>query len=165
VTPSLAWRSEPVASDVARVRAIVEATGRFNAEEVAIAVELVEDRLTKGAASDYAFVLAEEGGTLVGYACFGRIPGTEGSYDVYWLAVDPRAQGRGVGREILRACEAEVVRLGGRRIYLDTSARPDYAPARAFYEACGYRCEAVLRDFYRPGDGKAIFCRVVGGQR
>jgi hypothetical protein len=46
---------------------------------------------------------------------------------------------------------------GARRIYADTSSRPQYEPTRRFYEACGYRREAFLADFYAPGDGKIIF--------
>jgi GNAT superfamily N-acetyltransferase len=157
----LVYRDEPVAADRERVRAIVASTNKFTAEEIDIAVELVDDRLQKGKRSDYVFLLAELAGAVVGYACFGRIPGTDASYDVYWIAVDQARQGRGLGKQIMRACEDAVRKSGGARLYIDTSARPDYAPTRAFYEACGYRCDAVLRDFYRKGDGKAIYCRVL----
>lgn len=158
----LTFRTEPVAADRGAVRAIVAATGKFTGEEVEIAVELVDDRLAKGERSDYAFLFAERAGALVGYACFGRIAGTDASYDLYWIAVDPACQGQGVGKVILRASEAAIAALGGERVYIDTSSRPDYRPTRAFYEACGYHCAAVLEDFYRAGDGKTIYCRVVG---
>ncbi len=158
---NVTFRREPVASDRERVRAIVASTGKFSAEEIDIAVELVDDRLHKGNASDYLFLLAEVRGEIVGYACFGRILGTDASFDVYWIAVDQSHQGRGLGKAIMRACESAVQQAGGLRLYIDTSARPDYAATRSFYEACGYRCDAVLRDFYRRGDGKAIYCRVL----
>ncbi len=159
---AVTFRAEARPADRDAVRTIVASTGKFTAEEIEIAVELVDDRLAKGARSDYAFLFAERDGVLVGYACFGRIAGTDASYDLYWIAVDQRLQGQGLGKTILLACEREVARLGGARIYIDTSSRPDYAPTRGFYEACGYQCAAVLEDFYRAGDGKAIYCRVVG---
>jgi ribosomal protein S18 acetylase RimI-like enzyme len=157
----VSFRAEPVPADRARVRAIVASTGKFTAEEIDIAVELVDDRLAKGTRSDYSFLFAERQAEVVGYACFGRIAGSDHSYDVYWIAVDQARQGQGFGKAIMRACEDAVRTSGGARLYIDTSARPDYASTRAFYEACGYRCDAVLRDFYRNGDGKAIYVRVL----
>ena len=50
-------------------------------------------------------------------------------------------------------------------MYIETSNRPQYASTRAFYERCGYVCEAVLRDFYAPGDDKVIFVRVLTDDR
>ena len=44
---------------------------------------------------------------------------------------------------------------------MDTSQRTEYASTRAFYESCGYLQEAVLRDFYAPGDGKVVYCKVL----
>jgi ribosomal protein S18 acetylase RimI-like enzyme len=157
--PRLTLRREPHSGDPERVRQIVEETGFFRPEEVAIAVELVEERLAKGAASGYRFVFADRGGDTIGYACFGPVPLTVASYDLYWIAVRPGGQGRGVGRALLAACEEDVRRAGGRRIYVDTSTRPQYLPTRAFYRRTGYDLAAELADFYAPGDGKAIFCK------
>jgi ribosomal protein S18 acetylase RimI-like enzyme len=94
---------------------------------------------------------------LAGYACYGPIPATRESHDLYWIAVAPERQGRGLGRRLLRAVEREVARAGGRRIYVDTSGRDAYAPTRAFYERAGYVREATLPDFYAPGDAKVIY--------
>jgi hypothetical protein len=46
-------------------------------------------------------------------------------------------------------------------VYIETSSRPPYAPTRAFYERCGYELEVVLKEFYGPGDGKAIYVKAV----
>jgi len=43
------------------VRGIVESSGFFSAEEVEIAVQLVQERLTKGIQSGYHFLFAERG--------------------------------------------------------------------------------------------------------
>jgi ribosomal protein S18 acetylase RimI-like enzyme len=159
--PALSLRREPRPGDPETVRRIVEETGFFRPEEVAIAVELVEERLAKGAASGYLFVFAERGGEAIGYACFGPVPLTVASWDLYWIAVRPAGQGQGVGRALLAACEEDVRRAGGRRIYVDTSTRPQYLPTRAFYRRTGYDLAAELADFYAPGDGKAIFCKAL----
>jgi hypothetical protein len=50
----------------------------------------------------------------------------------------------------------------GKRAYVETSTQTRYASTRSFYERCGYRCDVVLDDFYEPGDGKAIYSKMVG---
>ena len=161
----LELREELRPGDPARVYALAAATGFFTAEEAAIARELAEERLTRGVASGYHFLLAEEAGELFGFACFGPIPCTRGAYDLYWIVVRPDRQGGGLGRRLLTAAEARIAAAGGRRVYIDTSSRPQYAPTRAFYRACGFREEALLAGFYDQGDGKTIFCKVLDPPR
>jgi hypothetical protein len=84
---SVTLRRDVRADDPGNVRDITESSGFFYAEEVATAVELVEERLAKGAASAYSFVFADDGGRTVGYACFGPIACTKASFDLYWIAV------------------------------------------------------------------------------
>ena len=49
---------------------------------------------------------------------------------------------------------------GGRRLYAETAGKPLYAPTRAFYEAAGFTLQAVVPDFYAPGDAKQIWLRL-----
>ena len=161
----LELREELTPADPDRIRNLAAATGFFSREEAEVAAELAEERLTRGAASGYHFLLAEEAGELLGFACFGPIPCTRGAYDLYWIVVRPDRQGGGLGRLLLTAAEARIAAAGGRRVYIDTSSRPQYAPTRAFYRACGFHQEALLADFYDQGDGKAIFCKVLDPPR
>jgi ribosomal protein S18 acetylase RimI-like enzyme len=147
--------------DPAAIVSLVNATGFFSTEERQIAGELAGAALASGPSSGYEFLLADAPGGLAGYSCFGRIPGTEASYDLYWIVVAPSLQGQGLGRQLLRESEAVVRQLGGTRLYADTSARPQYLATRRFYAACGYAVVAELPDFYRPGDGKVVFARVL----
>ncbi|MDI6725523.1 MAG: GNAT family N-acetyltransferase [Smithellaceae bacterium] len=158
---SLAFREEPEPSDLDWVRKIVESTDFFTREERDIALELVEERLTKGEKSGYLFLFAEGPQGVVGYSCFGPIMGTIASYDLYWLAVHDRCQGVGIGKILLGLSEKAIALRGGKRIYADTASRDQYAPTRAFYLACGYREEARLIDFYSPGDGKVIYVKAL----
>jgi GNAT superfamily N-acetyltransferase len=136
-------------------------TGFFHAGEIEIAVELVDERLGKGPSSGYEFVLAELDGRIAGYTCFGQIPCTTASYDLYWIAVRPEAQGKGLGRLLLGETERRVREMGGTRIYAETSSRPQYLSTRAFYERTGYRLSEMLEDFYAPGDGRATYLKVL----
>ncbi len=146
----------------AELRSLVERTGFFTAAEIDVAVELLDEFWAKGAdASGYRFVAAYLGARLAGYACFGPIPCSDTSHELYWIAVDPALQGRGLGRRLLERVVERVREEGGRQLYLDTSARATYAPTRGFYLGSGFRIAATLEDFYRPGDGKTIFVREV----
>lgn len=148
-------------TDPAAVEALVRLTGVFSLAEVAVARELVEERLNRGAASGYEFLFLDDEQGLLGYACWGRIPCTEQSFDLYWIAVRPERQGGGVGRRILALAEEEIARSGGSRIYVETSTRAAYDPTRAFYERCGYARAATFEDFYALGDGKAVYLKTV----
>jgi D-alanine-D-alanine ligase-like ATP-grasp enzyme/ribosomal protein S18 acetylase RimI-like enzyme len=159
--PAIRFRCNVRSEDAEAVRRIVASTGFFHADEVGVARELVEERLAKGEPSGYFFVFAELDGTVVGYSCFGPVPCTRSSYDLYWIAVDPAAQGGGVGRILLRETEAEVRRRGGTRLYAETSGRPQYAATRAFYERTGFDQAEVLADFYDVGDARVTYCKVL----
>jgi D-alanine-D-alanine ligase len=160
-TPTFTFRREVTESDCQQVRELVDSTGFFHPPEVDVAVELVQERLAKGPASGYFFVFAEQEGRTLGYACYGPIAVASGSYDLYWIAVDKSCQGQGLGRALLDQSEDLIRQEGGRQIYIETSNRPVYAPTRAFYLRCGYRQEAVLQDFYAPGDDKVIYVKVL----
>lgn len=159
------WRCELRESDGGAVRQLVAATGFFSKDEEDIAVELVEDRRSRGPASGYEFLFADDPGQqgqLLGYTCFGPIPATQSSYDLYWIAVSPAAQRRGIGAELLRETERLARELGATRMFVDTAGRAAYTPTRAFYERMGYHIEASISDFYAPGDAKVIYARSLG---
>lgn len=153
------FRSELRPADCLQIREIVESTGFFHPWEVDIAVELGDERLSKGPASGYEFLFADFHDRTDGYACFGEIPCTRGSYDVYWIAVRRECQGKGLGRRLMQLVEQQIHHLAGRRIYLETSGRSDYLPTRRFYEKCQYQIAAELPDFYAPGDAKVIYVK------
>ena len=158
-----AWREEPRPGDDARIGALCRATGFFGDEEVAVAEELAADRLARGAASDYRFLFADgPDGALLGYACYGRTPCTRAAWDLYWIAVCPASQGGGLGRALADAVAARVARAGGGRLYAETSGRPLYEPTRRFYAAAGFTRQAVVPEFYGPGDDKQVWMRPVG---
>jgi len=137
-------RYEVRADDREVVRRLVESTGVFSPVEIDVAVELVDDRLKRGPESDYHFVFAEQGGRTVGYTCYGPIALTDGSFDLYWIAVDKAMHGRKVGRLLLERTEELIRETHGRQVYIETSNRHHYAPTRGFYLRCGYRQEALL---------------------
>lgn len=154
-------RHELIPSDAEAIRRLTESTGFFYPYEVDVAEELVLERLSKGDASGYNFVLAEQDGQVLGYTCYGPIACTASSFDFYWIAVNPEHQGKGLGQLLLNETERMIKKAKGQRIYVETSQRPLYDSTRAFYERCGYVAESILANFYGPGDGKVTYCKVI----
>ena len=154
-------RHEVTLGDREAIGRIVAATGFFRDDEIAVAVELVDDRLAKGAASDYHFVVAEVEGQTAGYACYGPIACSQWSYDLYWIAVDPAHQRHGLGRRLVAESERLIGEAGGRRVYIETSGKLQYQPTQVFYARCGYRIDAELAEFYGPGDSKLVYVKAL----
>ena len=159
--PTVTFRYDVTPADREAVRRVVAATGFFRDDEVAVAVELVDERLAKGPASGYHFVFAELGGETAGYACYGPIACTVWSYDLFWIAVDPAFQRHGLGKALVTESERLIRDAGGRRVYIETSGKPQYLPTRGFYERCGYAIEAELPEFYGPGDPKVVYAKAL----
>ena len=155
----ITYRERPRRSDVEIVGVLLKATGFFSDEEQEIGISLIRERLEEGEASTYRFVFAEDQGEVIGYTCFGPIPGTMCSYDLYWIAVDPQFQGRKVGSLLLRYTEDRVRSAEGRQLYAETSSRDQYMPTRTFYERNGFILEGRLVDYYAPDDDKMLFVK------
>jgi GNAT superfamily N-acetyltransferase len=153
------FRCDVRPDDRESVRRLVGSTGVFSPVEVDVAVELVDDRIERGPESDYYFVFVDQDGRAVGYTCYGKIALTAASFDLYWIAVDKSFHGRKIGRALLEKTEDLIRQAGGRQVYIETSNRHHYAPTRGFYLRCGYRQEALLKDFYAPGDDKVIYVK------
>jgi D-alanine-D-alanine ligase len=161
ILDELTWREDPIPLDVESIKGLVESSTFFCSEELQIAVELVQERLAKGICSGYHFLFSEQAGAVIGYACFGPIPGTRDSHDLYWIAVKNDQRGFGLGKVILKRVEQKVTTLGGKKIYVETSSRNQYKPTQAFYTKCGYKKEAVFKDFYSPGDDKIVYVKTL----
>lgn len=153
-------RREPQAADPGRVAQLVARTGVFNAEEIEIARSLVGEALAQGEASGYAFLFADGPNGLEGYSCFGPIPGTERRYELYWIAVDPACQARGLAKMLLLATENAVQEQGASRIYAETSGRSAYAPAHGLYARAGYRLCAEIPHYHALDDALLIYEKV-----
>lgn len=155
--PEVTCRDTPNSEDCVKVRELLEGTGFFSDEELETAVELIEEKLTRQETSTYQFVFMEQGQRLLGYTCYGLIPLTRSSYDLYWIGVDKEYRGCGIGKNLLNYTERLIKTSGGTQLYSETSSREQYLPTRRFYLSCGYRQGAYFPDFYCPGDGKVIF--------
>ncbi len=131
----------------------------FTPEEVTCACELID--LGIAGSPDYVVQVASSDERVVGYICYGPTPMTEGTYDLYWIASDPQARGKGVGAALVRAMEEDLRARGGRVIRVETSATEAYGATRGFYAALKYEEECRFREFYRPGEDLVILAKRV----
>ena len=155
------YRQQIQHSDIGAIADIVKSSGFFSAEEVDIALELAEEKLTQPHDSSYQFLFTEDEKRVVGYTCYGLIPATSSSYDIYWIAVHTDMAGKGLGKLLIAETEKLIFERGGRQIYVETSSRDQYKATHNFYETCGYRQEAFLKNFYHEGDSKIIYSKVL----
>ncbi len=148
--------------DRAAVEQILGRAGNFSAVEISTAMELVDEWLSRGEASGYLTYVVDaqrHSRPPVGYVCFGPTPLTASTYDLYWIAVDPAAQGLGYGRALLEFAERSVLERSGRLLLIETSSEETYGATVKFYEGAGYKLTARIREYYKVGDDKLVFAK------
>ena len=147
------------AADRGRIEEISRAVGVFRADEIPVALEVFDGAVM--GSPDYLALGAEHDGRLAGWICWGPTPCTLGTFDLYWMAVDPAHHGAGIGTALLTAMEQRLAGVA-RLVVVETAGRPDYASTRAFYEARGYRAVSRIPDFYAPGDDQVVYVKAMG---
>ncbi|MBI5369097.1 MAG: GNAT family N-acetyltransferase [Planctomycetes bacterium] len=146
------------AADRAPVHRLILATGVFAPAEVEVALELIDVYLTRPEQKDYCiYSIVDATDVPAGYVCFGPTPCTEGTWDLYWIAVDPAAWRHKLGSRLLEFSETTVRGRKARMMVIETSSQPRYEGTRAFYTKNEYVELARLKDFYFVGDDKVIF--------
>ena len=149
------FRNEIFKRDVETIRDILSSTGFFEAapDEIDVAAELAEQALKEGnSPENYDFVFLEDEGKTVGYACFARVPCTLSSFEIYWIAIHNDCRGKGLGKRLINEVIRMVKNLGATKLVLQTAGRAQYLPTQKFYQACGFKEEARLKNYYAVGD-------------
>jgi len=82
---------------------------------------------------------------------------TEGTWNLYLIAVHPNYQRHGIGTAILSYIEQKLALQGERVLLVETSDLESFEGTRAFYRKRGYEQEARIREFYQAGEDKIIF--------
>jgi aminoglycoside 6'-N-acetyltransferase I len=147
-------------NDREKIYNILVDTKNFNEEEIKVAMELVDIYLENGEQKDYEFFVDrnEENNNIVnGYVCIGPRPMTDGTYDLYWIAVNPNIQSKGIGSKLIKYIEEHIKEKNGRLVWIETSSKPSYEKERKFYEKNMYDKLAEIKDFYRVNDSLIIY--------
>jgi ribosomal protein S18 acetylase RimI-like enzyme len=136
---------------------ILQDIPEFKPAEIDVAEEVINSYLDDSIRSGYYIFVAEVGSSIVGYICYGPTPLTEGTWDIYWLAVAPHKQSQGIGKALLNFAGVNIKERKGRLALIETSSKPEYEATRIFYLAQGYEMACRIADFYAPGDDKLVF--------
>ncbi|MHB1050553.1 MAG: GNAT family N-acetyltransferase [Bacteroidota bacterium] len=145
-------------SDYDPIRSLVIATEVFNQDEIDIAVELLDIYLNDPDQQDYEMYTAvNDEKRVMGYICIGPTPATAATYDLYWVAVTPDVQAKGIGTMLLTHVEQELKKRNGRLLVAETSSTSKYQKTRAFYERKGFQMLAHIKEYYKQDDDLIIY--------
>ncbi len=136
---------------------LAEGTGVFKPLEIEAPREVLDDYHAGNHHLGHRALTLERDGLPVGFAHYAPTAMTDRTWHLYWIFVRKTGQARGLGSQLLRHVEDDIVRAGGRLFLIETSSLPAYEPTRKFYLKHGYEQAAVVRDFYADGDDQVIF--------
>lgn len=144
----------------------MERIDNFQPYEREVALELIDEAIKTPDLAGYRCIVAVEPAgeteTPVGYICFGRTPMTEGTFDLYWIAVDKSQRNKGVGAKLIGAMDEVLLHNGGRIVRLETSSMETYQGTVQFYLNAGFIEAGRIPGFYKPGDDLVIFFKALG---
>jgi ribosomal protein S18 acetylase RimI-like enzyme len=145
---------------VPRLLELTAATGYFKPADVEALREVLDDFFASP--GGHQCVSHEDSGRIVAFAYYAEASMTDRTWYLWWIAVDPSTQGKGLGRALMRHVEQDVRGRNGRLMLIETSSTPLYEPTRGFYLRLGYEQEALLRNYYAEGDGMVVFRKRLG---
>ena len=146
--------------DKAGLLSLLIKTKAFTSKEIDVAMELSDIVLKDKKQKDYTIYCAvNDEDTLLGYICYGPSPMTEGTFDLYWIAVDPDLQDQGVGSLLIDFLEGEVRKIQGRMALAETASISEYEKTQRFYLHKGFKEVARVPDYYYPGNDRITFCK------
>lgn len=139
------------------LESILKRIQQFKAEEVNVALELIDITLNFPAQTDYNVFVFEDEEKVLGYHCTGKRPMTDAVYDLYWIVVDPDTSGKGVGKKLLQHATEFVKEQKGRWLLAETSSKETYEKTRLFYMNNNFKVIAQIDDFYSERDSLLVF--------
>lgn len=151
-------------NDTAALIALADATGLFEPNQLEEVGEMLADYFGGSSGSDHFWITDDDEDGPVGVAYCAPEPMTDGTWNLYLIAVRPDRQGQGRGATLLRYVEQTLTARGERVLLVETSGLASFERTRAFYRKCGYDEEARIRDFYRAGDDKIVYRKALAAQ-
>lgn len=142
--------------DKPAIMKILRATPEFKPSEVVVAEQVIDGYLHNSHQSGYHVLVAEVDRLVAGYICYGPTPLTEGTWDIYWMAVAQEEQKQGIGSTLMAFAEDKIKKAQGRLAIIETSSKPEYEKTRRFHHHHGYELIGRIPDFYAPRDDKLI---------
>ena len=138
--------------DLPALKTAIAANDLFPAEMLD---DMMSDYFDNPDSQDIWFTYEQDKPIAIGYCAPEKM--TEGTWNLYLIAVHPKYQGKGYGTSMMNYIEQLLADQGERILLVETSGLDGFEKTRSFYRRCGYEEEAKIRDFYQAGEDKIVF--------
>ena len=147
----------PITSeDIPALKTVIDANDLFPSNMLD---EMISDYLSNEDSQDYWFTYDDSKPVAIGYCAPERM--TQGTWNLYLIAVHPDRQRIGLGTSMLYHIEQRLAKSGERILLVETSGLQSFEGTRKFYRKRGYNQEARIREFYRAGEDKIVFRKLL----
>jgi len=148
-------------NDTTALLALTEATGLFESNQIEELAQMLNQHFSDEADSQGIW-LTDYDNEPVGVAYVAPERMTDGTWNLYLIAIHPDHQKQGRGAALLQYVEQMLTERGERVLLVETSGTDDFEYVRVFYRNNGYEEEARIRDFYTDGVDKIVFRKLLG---
>jgi ribosomal protein S18 acetylase RimI-like enzyme len=148
------WNIRPVvADDIDGLKGVLDSSELFPS---AYLEGMMADYL-HNPATEHIWLTCEAGDRLVAIAYCAPEQLTNGTYNLYAIAVHKDLQGQGIGSATIQYLEHLLQSKKKRILIIETSSAEQYLLTRKLYLQLGYRVEATITGFWNEGEDKVIF--------
>ena len=144
--------------DRAALTTLAVSSGLFETDDIGaldgMLGEYFDDKLP-----EHVWVVATVARAIAGAAYHAPEMMTDGTRNLYFIAVDPGSQGGGIDRALLEHVEQALERAHQRLLVIETAGLEGFERTRKFYRTRGYVEEARIR--YAAGDDE-VFSKLLG---
>jgi ribosomal protein S18 acetylase RimI-like enzyme len=145
-------------NDTSVLISLAEASGLFEPHQTEELSQMLAQHFGSDGESPDLWITDDYNGPVgVAYVAPERM--TEGTWNLYLIAVHPDCQRQGRGRMLLEHVEQMLANRGERMLLVETSGTEDFEYVRSFYRKSGYTEEARIRDFYTAGVDKIVYLK------
>lgn len=118
-------------------------------------IDWLKEQLTSES-DDYQWLIYITKGEVVGASCYGPIlKERPGRYDLYWIAVHPFFQCKGIGKKLLKRTEEEAQKDGATHMYIETGSWN--SSGNLLYQNSGYKLMGIIEGYYNDNNHKHIW--------
>ncbi len=143
-------------NDIPALKNVIDANDLFPSDMLD---DMISDYFDNENGSNLWFTYEDGEPIAIAYCAPERM--TEGTWNLYLIAVHPDWQGKGYGTSMLHYIEQMLAGRGERVLLVETSGLASFERTRSFYRQRGYDEEARIREFYQAGEDKIVFRKLL----